>query len=153
MGFSGRGRYEPEVAEVLSEIDASCFVVDVGQNNTVEELRERFGKFVAILRERRPDVPVLATTPIFYNTELWSTEYRRQAEEKRTIVRSAVEERRRSGDRMVYVLEAEDYLWSDFTDGSVNGGHPNDLGFTRMAEGMARRLREILRLPVHKLQR
>ena len=70
----------------------------------------------------------------------------RTVEEKREIIRSAIDERQNAGDRQVFLLEAEDYLGADFTDGAVDGGHPNDLGFARMAEGMAPRLAEILGL-------
>jgi lysophospholipase L1-like esterase len=144
FGFSGKGRCEREVAEALSGIEASCFVLDAGQNSGLDDFRERFGPFMEVLREARPDTPVLATTPIFYNAELWSGGHIRGVEAKRETVRAAVERRRRAGDGRVHLLEAKDYLGSDVTDGAVDGGHPNDLGFARMAAGMAPRLAEIL---------
>ena len=146
FGFSGKGSCEKEVAVALAQIEACCFVLDVGQNNGVPDLRARFVPFLNILREAQPETPVLVTTPIFYNAELWSEGHRRTVEEKREIVRSAVRARQNAGDRRVFLLEAEDYLGPDFTDGSVDGGHPNDLGFARMAAGMAPRLAEILGL-------
>ena len=146
FGFSGKGRCEREVAEALAEVEAGCFVLDVGQNTSLEELRERFKPFLDVLREAQPETPLLATTPIFYNQELWSQGYRQTVREKRDIIRSAVQDRKQAGDQEVYLLEAEDYLGADFTDGSVDGGHPNDLGFARMAEGMKPRLAEILGL-------
>lgn len=146
FGFSGRGKCEREVAAALSEIEASCFVLDVGQNTGVDDLRERFKPFLDTLRTAQPATPVLATTPIFYNAELWSENHIRSVEEKREIIRSAVEARGRAGDRQVYLLEARDYLGADFTEGAIDGGHPNDLGFARMAAGMTPRLAEILGL-------
>ena len=146
FGFSGKGKCEREVAVALSQIETPCFVLDVGQNNGVPDLRARFAPFLNILREAQPETPVLVTTPIFYNAELWSKGHMRTVEEKREIIRSAVDKRRNAGDRQVFLLEAEDYLGADFTDGTVDGGHPNDLGFARMAEGMAPRLAEILGL-------
>jgi len=144
FGFSGKGSCEKEVAMALAQIEACCFVLDVGQNNGVPDLRARFAPFLKVLREAQPETPVLVTTPIFYNAELWSSDHRRTVEEKRDIIRSAVEARENAGDRLVVLLEAEDYLGADFTDGAVDGGHPNDLGFARMAEGMAPRLAEML---------
>jgi lysophospholipase L1-like esterase len=145
FGFSGKGRCEEEVAVALAQIEACCFMLDVGQNNGVPDLRERFAPFLGILRQAQPGTPVLVTTPIFYNAELWSEDHRRTVEDKREIIRSAVRAQQGSGGR-VFLLEAEDYLGADFTDGAVDGGHPNDLGFTRMATGMAPRLAEILDL-------
>jgi len=146
FGFSGRGRCEREVAVALAEIETSCFVLDVGQNNGVPDLRERFAPFLEVLREAQPKTPVLATTPIFYNAELWSEVDIREVEERRDIIRSTVRARHEAGDRRVFLLEARDYLGPDFTEGAVDGGHPNDLGFARMAAGMAPRLAEVLGL-------
>jgi lysophospholipase L1-like esterase len=146
FGFAGKGRCEREVAEALAEVDASCYVLDVGQNTSVEELRERFKPFMDTLREARPQTPLLATTPILNNAELWSQDQQQTAEDKREIIRSAVQDRKQAGDQAVYLLEAADYLGADFTDGTVDGLHANDLGFTRMAEGMKPRLAQILDL-------
>ena len=38
FGFAGKGRCEREVAQALAQVDASCYVLDVGQNTSVEEL-------------------------------------------------------------------------------------------------------------------
>lgn len=145
-GFSGRGKCEREVAVILSQIESGCFVLDAGQNNGVPDLQERFAPFLDILRKAQPETPVLVTTPIFYNAELWLESHCQEVEEKRNIIRSAVKTRQDAGDNLVTILEAKDYLGSDFTDGSVDGGHPNDLGFARMAAGMTPRLAEILGL-------
>ncbi len=144
FGFSGKGKCEREVAERLAEIDACCYVLDVGQNTSVEELGDRFVPFLDVLREGRPEIPLLATTPIFYNAELWSTTHQKGVNEKRRIISSAVTERKAGGDQRVYLLDARDYLWGDFTDGAVDGGHPNDLGFARMAERLGPVLAKIL---------
>ena len=106
FGFAGKGRCEREVAEVLAEVDAGCFVLDVGQNTSVEELRERFKPFMDTLREAQPQTPLLATTPILNNAELWSHDHQQEMGDKRDIIRSAVEDRKQEGDRGVYLLEA-----------------------------------------------
>lgn len=146
FGFSGRGKCEPEVAQVLSGVDASCFVLDVGQNTSVEELGERFRPFMDILRQARPDVPMLVTTPIFYNAELWSRGHIEGVHTKRRIISSAVWDRMGEGDLGLHLLEAKDYLGGEFSDGAVDGGHPNDLGFMHMAASMGEKLAGILGL-------
>lgn len=144
FGFSGKGRCDTEVAEVISQVPAACFVVDVGQNTTAAQLRERFPPFVDILRKAQPQIPVLATTPIFYNAELWSKEIFEVNKRRRAIIKNAIEARRRLGDSQVYCLGYKDYYGGDFTDGSVDGGHPNDLGFAIMAENLGDPLMELL---------
>ena len=143
-GFSGKGRCERELAEALAEAKASCFVLDVGQNTSVEMLDERFRTFVDVLREAQPETPLLATSPIFYNAALWSRGHREQVDAKREIIRTAIQGRKDAGDVNAHLLEAADYHGGDVTDGAVDGGHPNDLGFARMAEGLRPKLAEIL---------
>jgi lysophospholipase L1-like esterase len=144
FGFSGKGRCEQELAEALAEARASCFVLDVGQNTSVDMLRERFQTFVDVLREAQPETPLLATSPIFYNAALWSRGHREQVNEKREIIRKAIESRNEAGDARAHLLKAKDYHGGDVTDGAVDGGHPNDLGFARMAEGLRPVLTRIL---------
>ncbi len=146
FGFSSQGNCQPEVAESLAQIAANCFVLDVGQNNQVKDFGDRFKPFLDILRKRQPETPVLATTPIFYNAELWSRDHQKAVNAKRETVRAAVRDRKADGDDMVFLLEADDYLGTNFTDGAVDGGHPNDLGFARMAAGMKPKLAQILKL-------
>jgi hypothetical protein len=146
FGFSGRGKCEPEVARVLCEVDVCCFVIDVGQNNSLEELTERFRPFIDILREAKPNVPMLVTTPIFYNAELWSQTHIETVTAKRRVISSAVWDRMGEGDLQLHLLEAKDYLGGEFSDGAVDGGHPNDLGFAKMAETLGPKLAGILKL-------
>lgn len=145
FGFSGRGKCEAEVANILIETDPSCFVIDVGQNNSVEELQERYRPFIDIIRQAHPNIPLLATTPIFYNAELWSQSHIQAVTQKRNIISSAIWDRMGEGDLNLHLLEAKDYL-RDFTDGAVDGGHPNDLGFAHMADTMGKKLASILNL-------
>ncbi len=146
MGFSGMGRCEESVAKIVSQIEASCYVIDVGQNNTPGELAQRLPPFIDMIRARRPRTPMLVTTPIFYAAELWSSSYRAEAREKRMIIESIVRERQRAGDDMIHLLSYENYMGPDVTDGSVDGAHPNDVGFERMARGLEEPLSRILGL-------
>lgn len=149
FGFSGRGKCEPEVANRLTETDPSCFVIDAGQNNSVEELQERYRPFIDIIRKAHPNIPLLATTPIFYNAELWSQSHIQTVTQKRNIISSAIWDRMGEGDLNMHLLEAKDYLSDAFTDGAVDGGHPNDLGFAHMADSMGKKLAQILNLNPH----
>src|SRR6185312_1958929 len=51
LGFSGNGKGEPAVADMVAEIDASAFVLDFAKNNpTVESLREVYEPFLTTIR-------------------------------------------------------------------------------------------------------
>jgi hypothetical protein len=146
LGFSGNGKGEPEVAEAVSQIDASCFVLDFAQNNgTVASLREVYGPFLDRLRKAHPDTPILAITPIFSTREAsGGTEH----EGMRGHIRQVVSQRIGAGDRNLQLVEGTDLLGPSRSDGLVDGSHPNDLGFEWMAEGLAPRLRRMLRVGI-----
>jgi len=142
LGFSGAGKGEPEVARAVAEIDASCFVLDYAQNNrTVQSVREVYDPFLAILREKHPQTPIIAITPISSAREaLTSTE----TQEMRDYIREAVSRRIANGDQHLQLVEGTDLLGPDRLDGLVDGSHPNDLGFEWMAQGLAPRLGKLL---------
>jgi len=142
LGFSGNGKGEPEVAEAVSQIDASCFVLDFAQNNgTVASLREVYGPFLDRLRKAHPETPILAITPIFSAREAAGAS---QNEGMREHIRQVVSQRIGASDRNLQVVEGTDLLGPSRSDGLVDGTHPNDLGFQWMAEGLAPRLRRVL---------
>jgi hypothetical protein len=51
LGFSGSGKMEPEMADLLAELDPSVYVLDCIWNMSPEQVSERVEPFVAKLRE------------------------------------------------------------------------------------------------------
>jgi hypothetical protein len=144
LGFSGNGKGEPEVARMVAEIDASCFVLDFAQNNKdVASLREVYAPFIETLRAKRPETPMLAITPIASASER-AGEIGLRLEAMREHIRTVVSRRIANGDRRLQLVEGTDLLGPDRLDGLVDGSHPNDLGFQWMAEGLAPRLKKML---------
>lgn len=149
LGFSGSGKGEPEVARMVAELDASCFVLDYsGNNRTLESLVEVYDAFIGTVRRAHPDTPILAITRIsaaregiFGNPKL---------EPMRQHIREVVAKRIAAGDTKLQLVEGTDLLGPDRVDGLVDGGHPNDLGFRWMAEGIAARLAKMLDLRNNK---
>lgn len=144
LGFSGNGKGEPSVARAVADIDAAAFVLDFAQNNPdVDSLAQAYDPFIGILRERHPDTPILAITPIYAASEAGGSE---RNEQMRALIRKVVSRRIASGDIHLQLVEGTDLLGPSRVDGLVDGTHPNDLGFQWMAEGLAQRLRKVLGL-------
>ena len=59
LGFSGAGKMEPEMADLLAEIEASLYIVDCDWNMNVGLQKERYEPFVRKLRALRPKTPIL----------------------------------------------------------------------------------------------
>lgn len=148
LGFSGLGKGEVEVAKAIAQIDAACYVLDYGQNNpTVEDFASVYPPFLAEIRAARPDTPIVLTTPIPYTGELWDQEFRAFQERRREVVRAAYQAQVAAGDKHVWLVEGHDLL-APGGDGQVDGGHPNDLGFVSLAQGLRAPLCRALGLPV-----
>ena len=145
FGFSGRGKCELELAQILSTVEASCYVIDVGPNNPPGELEERIEPFLRELVGARSQTPVVVMLPTLYNHEFWSDEVRTDNEKRREIIRQAALESKAEGGR-VEILEREECQGLSFADGTVDGAHPNDLGFMQIAKSLASFLGEILKL-------
>ena len=58
-GYSGSGKMEMSMCEVVSSIDAALYVIDCDWNMPVELQKQNYEPFVRELRRRRPGVPIL----------------------------------------------------------------------------------------------
>jgi lysophospholipase L1-like esterase len=147
LGFSGNGKGEAELARAVADIDASAYVLDFAQNNgTVASLEQVYAPFLQIVRERRPDVPIVAITPIYNTREPAMGAAKGETQKMRDHIRQVVARRIADGDTRLQIVEGTDLLGPAQGDGLVDGTHPNDLGFQWMAEGLAGRLRKMLGL-------
>ena len=59
LGFSGNGKMEPEMANLLAELDPAVYVLDCVPNMVAAEITERVEPFVRALRSRHPETPIL----------------------------------------------------------------------------------------------
>jgi len=144
LGFSGNGKGEASLARAVAEIDAATYVLDFAQNNgNVESLAQVYDPFIGILRERHPDTPIVAITPIYAANEATGN---RRNEQMRALIRKVVSQRIAAGDTHLQLVEGPDLLGPARVDGLVDGTHPNDLGFQWMADGLGERLRKLLGL-------
>jgi hypothetical protein len=145
LGFSGNGKGEIEMARAVGEIDASCFVLDYAQNNgTLDSLQQVYTPFLETLREKHPEMPIVAITPIYAARERVAGDSPTEVQKMRDHIRQVVSRRIAAGDAHLQIVEGTDLLGPAQGDGLVDGTHPNDLGFQWMAEGLAGRLRKVL---------
>ncbi len=143
MGFSGNGRMEMEVVELLAEIDASVYVIDCLPNIDAAQVAERTEPLVRKLREVRPQTPILLVEDRSYSDSFLITSKRERNESSRHALHVAFELLRGDGVEDLYYLEGEQLLGDD-NEGTVDSSHPTDLGFVRQADAFEKALRPIL---------
>lgn len=132
LGFSGNGRMEPEVAELMAELDASVFVIDCLPNINADDVTERTARVVGILRSRHPQTPIVLVEDRSYADAFLVASKRERNETSRAALRAEFEKLRAAGDHNLYYIEGE-HLVGDDGEGTVDSSHPTDLGFMRQA--------------------
>lgn len=145
LGFSGNGRMEPELAELLSELDPAVYVLDCLPNIDAEQVTERVEPFVRRLRAARPDTPILLVEDRNYPDGFLLQRRRERNAGSQAALRAAFARLQADGVAGLYYLEGARLLGPDGDD-TVDGSHPTDLGFTRQADAFEAALRPILGL-------
>ncbi len=135
LGFSGAGKMEPAVVDLLSELDPAVYVLEALPNMTTELVRERIQPSVRRLREAHPDTAIL----LVENPLLPATNPGNAA------LREAFDALTKDGVKHLFYLEGADQLAGP-ENGTVDGVHPTDLGFHRMAVAYRPALERILAL-------
>lgn len=145
LAFSGNGRMEPELVDLLAEVDASLFIIDCLPNlGPGADLSAKINYVVNTLQRRRPGVPILFTDhcgiPVMNDNgsnEAIATMNRQQ----KSIVDSLIQKGRKN---LYYLTQNEIGLTENDV---VDYVHPNDTGMMRYAEAYYRRIREIMKFP------
>ncbi len=133
-GFSGNGRCESELAEILTEIaDPALFIIDCEANCAGDPglFAQRLTAFIDILRRDHPSMPILVLTRILYARENFEN-----ARICRQMQMDEVNRRCQAGDRNIHFMDGRHLLGNDYDECTVDGVHPTDLGFYRMAESL-----------------
>lgn len=140
LGFSGNARGERTIAEYISGLEMSCFVYDYDHNAPVaEHLAKTHKPMFDLIRKNNPNLPIIImTAPL---CTLWDEKTR---VERNRIIRNTYIEAKNSGDENVYFIDGEkmfDIFGGD--GGTVDGCHPNDMGFMCMARCIIEELKKI----------
>ena len=141
LGFSGWGRAEPELAEFMACIKMSAFFSDYDHNAPdVDHLIKTHKNLYLTIRAKNPDIPyVIMTRADFYQTG------REENARRRDVIYRTYQNALDSGDKNVYFIDGSSYFLCQNDDiCTVDGYHPNDFGFYRMAEAVEGVLRIII---------
>ena len=140
LGFSGNGRGEESMARYIASLPMRLFVLDYDHNApTLEHLQNTHAPFFRIIRKAQPDLPIVILSKPDFDT---SPEINAR---RRSVIRATYEQAVSEGDRhVVFVDGASLFGEKDRDMCAVDGTHPNDLGFYRIAEALEPILRSLL---------
>lgn len=144
LGFSGNGQLDFEIAAFMGDIDASCFVIDCLPNVTTNQINEKYHRFLEIIREKKPQTPVLLVENILYPHMYFDKNVFSLIGDKNKTLKKIYTTRKEKGDRHLYYLKAGNLIGKD-SEGTVDGVHLTDLGFLRMAQNMYPVIHKLIR--------
>lgn len=149
LGFSGNGRLENPLIDLMNQTDAKLFVLDCQPNLHDEkvyaaaEIAERITSAVQSLKGKHPHTPILLVehssglTQVNLDSELtakyiWTSE----------ILNNTYQKLQQSGIKDLYILTAKEIGFTD--DSTIDGTHPNDFGMLQYADAYEKVIRKIL---------
>ena len=140
LGFSGSARGEDAMAEYIASIPMSVYVMDYDHNApSVEHLQNTHERMYQCIRAAQPELPIIMVS--CPECRLTGDQVKRR-EVIRTTYQNAVE----AGDKNVYFIDGSTLTWRFGGDsGTVDGCHPNDLGFMCMAVGIGEVVKRVLK--------
>ncbi len=139
FGFSGGCRGELALADYFATLEMSVFVLDYDHNApSAAFLQETHEPFFRRFREKRPEVPVILIS-------VADRSFGEETEARRDVIRRTYDRAVAAGDKNVYFLDG-DTIYRDVGRGlcTVDGCHPNDLGFWCMANAIEKVLKPLL---------
>ena len=146
FGFSGAGKGEPEIAELLAEIpDPAMYVLDYDANAGSTGLKATLPAFIDILRKKHPETPILLVSRLPMKHEyLTPAAYVPLRQELTEVHLNELSRRRNAGDKNIHFLDGSTLYGSDPSECTVDGIHANDLGMYFIAKTMAPVIERIL---------
>ena len=144
LGFSGSGVMEYELSDVISRIDASCYVLDCLWNmgsrarpRPGRNVEENYEPFIRNLRAKRPGVPIIMAEHC--------NVYGNEKDARDAFVRKLYDKLVAEGWTDLVYLPNDEMFTGDY-EGTVDGCHPNDLGMMSMSKAFGKAVREALKL-------
>jgi len=144
LGFSGNGQMEPEVFDLLAEIDAQLFILDNMPNmggDRLPKIYERTINGVHKIREKT-NAPILFVEH-YTNSHIGTSIEEESGYKKNNLeLRKAYRTLKEEGVQNLHFLSEEELGLTQ--DCSVEGWHPNDLGMQVYADAYVPKIKEIL---------
>ena len=134
IGMSGEGKMDSVMARALASIpDVDVFVLDPVPNCTEMMCDTLTYGFVNIIRQARPDVPIVMVAGPIYPYARYDSFFNKYLPAKNAAFRRNYEKLLAENPKNLYYVEAAQHD-SETCGGTVDGIHLTDLGFRHYAD-------------------
>ncbi len=151
LGFSGNGRMEKELIDLLGEIDAEMYVLDClpnltpGEGRTHNDVYQLIIQAVKKLRAKCPSTPILLTEHAGYSDGALNSERFDIYTGLNSVMEKAYKALIEEGINDLHILKHDDIGLG--LDSFVDGTHPSDFGMVAYAKAYESVIRHILNQP------
>ena len=134
LATSGEGKMDFPIARAMATIeDAVCFVLDPVPNCTEMMCDTLTYRFVKILRDLRPDVPIIMVEGITYPYARHNSFFGNYLPKKNAAFRKNYERLKAENPNGLYYVPTDGLVGPDM-EGTVDGIHLTDYGFRAYAD-------------------
>ncbi|MVZ62222.1 SGNH/GDSL hydrolase family protein [Sphingobacterium humi] len=150
LAFSGNGRLEQPIIDLINDIDASAYLLDcipnlaLSKDRSKEQLRDLIVNAVSTLRKKHPKTPIMlmahssSEVPgIISKTNL--AEYGNSS----VVAFETFKELKAKGDKNLYWVSSQDIGFD--IDCTVDYAHPNDIGMKKISDAYTKVLKPLLK--------
>lgn len=140
LGFSGNGKAEDVIVNYMATLPMLAFVSDYDHNApSADYLRSTHQKLYTAIRAAHPDIPyIMISRPDFEGHLAGSIK-------RRDVVIDTYRHAIANGDKNVWYIDGSSIFRGRYGDAcTVDGTHPNDLGFALFADRLEDELRHAL---------
>ncbi|MBR5543783.1 MAG: SGNH/GDSL hydrolase family protein [Oscillospiraceae bacterium] len=140
LGFSGVARAEETIMNYIASLPMSVFVYDYDHNApTLEHLVETHERGYKIVREKNPSLPIIFVSAPRGDAYSKRENHDITFKKRRAVVFETYSKAFNAGDENVYFVDGASLYDGEFPlSCTVDGTHPNDLGFLRMATSIGK---------------
>ncbi|MDD2285187.1 MAG: SGNH/GDSL hydrolase family protein [Paludibacter sp.] len=131
LGLSGNGKMEAPVIEMLGDITCDAYIMDCIANPSPQEITERAPHAIRYLRKKHPETPIIFIQSIVRETGLFDEKARLVNQQQNEAIEHVFKELQKEQIPYLYLIKENYFLGIDH-EGTIDGVHPNDLGFDRM---------------------
>lgn len=141
FGFSGNGRMDPPMAELISGIKASYYVIDCLPNMTAKQVTDSVIPLAKAIRSKNPKTPIVFVENVEYTRAIFQASLLNSMNEKNQALKTEFDKLVQGGMKDLIYIGAAGSIGTD-NEGTVDGTHLTDLGYLRYADYLIAKFKE-----------
>jgi hypothetical protein len=133
LGFSGNGRMDAAIGDLMGRIDAAAFVIDCLPNMGPVDVAAKCVPLVHQLRAAQPLIPIILVEDRRYTNDWITPAKSKFHDDNHAALKAAWETLQKEGVKNLHYISG-DALYGTDSEGATDASHANDLGFMRQAD-------------------